>query len=181
MLCLFIDLCRRKRGWTAARCRRRANANTQSASPGVGHVRQNLTQIENRRVSFVNSLRLSKIHTPGRIYRNKVELPFHKLNSSNDAKVDKTGTVTVGKLEVVLLKAHGADESELLTASATCASASQRPVSLAITAFAEEKRQGSSPDGFNVQELPGRGVTFYSEHGQWLLGRRTWLIESGKK
>ena len=92
---------------------------------------------------------------------------------------DKTGTVTVGQLEVVSLLPNESDDSQLLAAAATCAGASQHPVSRAITAFAAGQSLTSLQESSNAQELPGRGVTVDFEHGQWLLGRRSWLLESG--
>ena len=35
------------------------------------------------------------------------------------------------------------------------------------------------PEKSNAKELPGRGVIVETERGQFLLGRRTWLTESG--
>lgn len=92
---------------------------------------------------------------------------------------DKTGTVTLGQLQLISLAAHESEESELLLAAATCAGVSQHPVSRAITTFAEVKQVSARPEKTNAQELPGRGVTVDTEQGQFLLGRRTWLVESG--
>ena len=92
---------------------------------------------------------------------------------------DKTGTVTVGQLQVVSLSPHESEESKLLLAAATCANASQHPVSRAIASFADENKTLELPENSNAQELPGRGVTVDTADGQYLLGRRTWLAESG--
>ncbi|MEM8736429.1 MAG: cation-translocating P-type ATPase, partial [Planctomycetota bacterium] len=92
---------------------------------------------------------------------------------------DKTGTVTLGHLQVTELAPHESDDAELLQAAAACASVSQHPVSRAITNFAQGRDVTTAPDTSNAQELPGRGVTVDSESGQYLLGRRTWLADSG--
>lgn len=92
---------------------------------------------------------------------------------------DKTGTVTLGQLQVLSLATHDASESELLVAAARCAGASQHPVSRAITAFAQEAQLSETSDNAGAQELPGRGVVVDTEQGQVLLGRRAWLAESG--
>ncbi|QDU04400.1 Cadmium, zinc and cobalt-transporting ATPase [Gimesia chilikensis] len=92
---------------------------------------------------------------------------------------DKTGTVTLGKLQVLSLATNEVSESELLAAAAQCASASQHPVSRAISAFAVNEQLPETYEIMGAQELPGRGVVVETEQGQFLLGRRTWLAESG--
>jgi len=94
---------------------------------------------------------------------------------------DKTGTVTLGKLQVLSLAAHEVSESELLAAAARCASVSQHPVSRAITAFAKKEQFSETHETETVgaHELPGRGVVVDTNQGQFLLGRRAWLAESG--
>jgi heavy metal translocating P-type ATPase len=92
---------------------------------------------------------------------------------------DKTGTVTQGKLQVTSLAPHESDESDMVLAAAACAGASQHPVSRAISTFAQEQTLADKLDTSNAQELPGRGVTIDTDSCQFLLGRRTWLAESG--
>ena len=92
---------------------------------------------------------------------------------------DKTGTVTQGQLQVTSLAANDSEDIELLKAAATCAAVSQHPVSRAIVAFAEQEHALAIANSSNAQELPGRGVTVDTDQGQFLLGRRTWLSESG--
>ncbi|MEM8735008.1 MAG: cation-translocating P-type ATPase [Planctomycetota bacterium] len=92
---------------------------------------------------------------------------------------DKTGTVTHGQLQVVSLAPCQSDASELISAAAICAMASQHPVSRAITNYANEQQAEISFDKTNAHELPGRGVTVETERGQLKLGRRTWLVDSG--
>lgn len=92
---------------------------------------------------------------------------------------DKTGTVTLGQLKVTGLAPHEAEEMELLSAAVASASASQHPVSRAITNYAEELKKMDAVAITGAHEAPGRGITAETEQGQILLGRRTWLVESG--
>ena len=92
---------------------------------------------------------------------------------------DKTGTVTLGQLQLTSLVPHESEEKELLLAAATCANVSQHPVSRAIVAYWNQHRTSDLTDQTNAQELPGRGVIVDTANGQFLLGRRNWLIESG--
>ena len=105
---------------------------------------------------------------------------FLEMLTEVDAAIfDKTGTVTLGQLEVVSLVPHESNESELRLAAATCAGVSQHPVSRAIAIFAEAEQSNIMPEKSNGQELPGRGVIVETQDGQVLLGRRTWLVDSG--
>jgi len=92
---------------------------------------------------------------------------------------DKTGTVTLGQLKVLSLFTQESTDAELLVAAATCASASQHPVSRAIVTFAQAEQASPMHDKIKAEELPGRGVIVDTEHGQLMLGRRAWICESG--
>jgi len=90
---------------------------------------------------------------------------------------DKTGTVTLGELGVVDVQSNAGDAERLLRIAATCASASQHPVSRAIACHADEAGLGGTNDSVSANELPGRGVIVESSDERWLLGRRGWLEE----
>ncbi|MEM9943009.1 MAG: cation-translocating P-type ATPase [Planctomycetota bacterium] len=104
---------------------------------------------------------------------------LEKLTEVDAVIFDKTGTVTQGKLQVIALAAHDSEDSELLRAAAVCAGASQHPVSRAITNFAKEQTTADALTPAKAHELPGRGVTVETDEKQFLLGRRSWLVESG--
>jgi Cd2+/Zn2+-exporting ATPase len=73
--------------------------------------------------------------------------------------VDKTGTLTTGKLRVAsFAMVEGADAGALLRRIATVESRSEHPIARAIVRFAEE--QGISPAGAigEFAAVPGRGV-----------------------
>ena len=98
---------------------------------------------------------------------------LESLSEVDSVIFDKTGTVTLGQLQVTALAVHDATEAELLRAAVTCARASQHPVSRAIIAFAQSQPMADKYEADRAQELPGRGVLVESQQGSILLGRRT--------
>ncbi len=96
--------------------------------------------------------------------------------------LDKTGTVTLGRLDLVGIHAIGGigDES-LLERALTCASASRHPVSRAVVEAADQRGLVAphSLPGTNIEELPGKGVRASGNSHVTMLGRREWLIEEG--
>lgn len=104
---------------------------------------------------------------------------LESLSEVDSVIFDKTGTITLGQLQVVSLEPSDATESELLDAAASCAKASQHPVSRAITSFVRSAAGTNHDDQSTAQELPGRGVVVHSCGRELLLGRRAWLIEAG--
>lgn len=105
---------------------------------------------------------------------------FLESLSKVDAVIfDKTGTVTLGQLQVVALVTHHASDSELLKAALTCAGISQHPVSRAITGFCEPNNSIEPYDTAEAQEHPGRGVVVEASTAKFFLGRGSWLKELG--
>jgi heavy metal translocating P-type ATPase len=94
---------------------------------------------------------------------------------------DKTGTVTLGYLEVVaVLPNEGTTEDELLEKAATCATGSRHPVSRAVMRAAELKNLMSrTTTTITVEETPGRGVRALTNDGSIFLGRGDWLRDLG--
>ncbi len=93
--------------------------------------------------------------------------------------LDKTGTVTVGRMSLAgVTAAPGVDERELLRLAAAVESASEHPVAAAITAGAGARLAltPAAPSGvgdFSAQ--PGLGVSGVVDGHAVLAGRRSWL------
>jgi Cd2+/Zn2+-exporting ATPase/Cu+-exporting ATPase len=101
---------------------------------------------------------------------------LERLGDIDTLILDKTGTVTMGRLEVVAvqpLDAHGVDD--VLHLAAVCAAGSRHPVSQAIlTAIGAVN--GGEADA--IEEAPGRGVTARRNGTVIRLGSAAWLRES---
>ncbi|OHB82861.1 MAG: hypothetical protein A2V98_21780 [Planctomycetes bacterium RBG_16_64_12] len=96
--------------------------------------------------------------------------------------LDKTGTLTLGRLELLSVQPmNGHDEDELLRQAVACAVGSRHPVSRAIVRAAEsagiESELGGSGD--QIEEVSGKGILATRNGEVKLLGRRDWLIEQG--
>ncbi len=96
--------------------------------------------------------------------------------------LDKTGTVTLGRLELVGVEAVGdMGEEALLQRALACAAASRHPVSRAVVEATATRGIVAPPPlpGTNVEELPGKGVRARSNSHTTMLGRREWLVDEG--
>lgn len=94
--------------------------------------------------------------------------------------LDKTGTVTYGKLELEQIKPmESVDSSELLNKAAICASGSIHPVSVAIRTYAREK-QFSAEFPASQKEFHGKGVRATFNDKTILLGKLSWILENTK-
>lgn len=92
---------------------------------------------------------------------------------------DKTGTLTTGELAVTrLAPAPGVDPADLLRAAASAERFSTHPVARAIFAVAEKARVPLD-DAQGFAEVGGRGVLAQVNGERVLVGRRSWLQESG--
>jgi P-type Cu+ transporter len=92
--------------------------------------------------------------------------------------LDKTGTVTTGKMSLAgVVVAPGVDEQELLRFAAAVESASEHPLAAAITAGARARLAGapSWPDISGFSAETGQGVSAVTEGHAVLVGRRGWL------
>ncbi|MGW3203307.1 heavy metal translocating P-type ATPase [Streptomyces sp. NPDC001135] len=85
--------------------------------------------------------------------------------------LDKTGTVTTGRMTLqAVYVAGGEDEKELLRLAGALEHASEHPVARAITAGAEE-RAGQLPPVEHFENVPGRGVRGRVDGREVAVGR----------
>jgi len=107
---------------------------------------------------------------------------LESLGDVDTVVLDKTGTVTLGKLELVAVRpVAGIDESQLLVRAARCAGGSRHPVSRAVieAAAARDLEVEQLAGGATIEEVPGKGVRARGNGLQVMLGRREWLAELG--
>jgi Cu+-exporting ATPase len=93
--------------------------------------------------------------------------------------LDKTGTVTTGRMSLVhVVPADGTGADEALRLAATLENASEHPIAAAIAAGATDLDMvlGTVTDFANT---PGRGVTGCVEGRRVLAGRASWLAGEG--
>ena len=92
---------------------------------------------------------------------------------------DKTGTLTTGVLQVTrLTPMPGVPGADLLLAAASAEQNSKHPVAKAVTEVAR-KAKIKLPLPTEFEEVPGRGVTAMVNNSRVLVGRASWLTESG--
>ncbi|MEQ8246655.1 MAG: heavy metal translocating P-type ATPase [Alphaproteobacteria bacterium] len=106
-----------------------------------------------------------------------VELPAHLQAIA----MDKTGTITQGKPEVVRLIAFGNHtETELLLRAAALEAHSTHPLARAVLHCLESK--GIEPEpATNVQVLRGKGLTGMFEGEPYWLGSHRYVLERGQE
>ena len=92
---------------------------------------------------------------------------------------DKTGTLTTGQLFVTKLEpAGGVEPAEMLRVAASAEQMSKHPAAKALVNLAKEANVSlEAPSDF--KEAPGKGVTAVIESAQVMVGRDTFLKESG--
>ena len=96
--------------------------------------------------------------------------------------LDKTGTLTLGRLELSSMQPMNEhQEDELLRQAVACAAGSRHPVSRAIVRAAELAGIDVQLDGSGdqIEEVSGKGIIATGNGEVKLLGRREWLIERG--
>jgi heavy metal translocating P-type ATPase len=94
--------------------------------------------------------------------------------------LDKTGTVTLGHLEVVSSQpVEGIDERAVLATAARCAVGSRHPVSRAVLAAARAAGVAPTENAREVEESAGRGMTARGDGVCHRLGKADWLRELG--
>ncbi len=95
--------------------------------------------------------------------------------------LDKTGTVTIGHLQLsgMVLK-DATSENELMEEAIRCASGSRHPASKAIVKAAQERDVTMlTPPSAAIQEVPGKGVLLQETSETSYLGRLVWLKDEG--
>ena len=94
--------------------------------------------------------------------------------------LDKTGTVTYGRPDVLRVESwcEGISQQEVLTVAAAAESLSTHPLAVAIVEEAEGEKLGTI-DAKNLEVLPGRGVRADVEGRVVLLGNERLAEEAG--
>ena len=92
---------------------------------------------------------------------------LERLTEVDAVIFDKTGTVTLGQLKVIRIVAHDSSESELLVAAATCANASQHPVSRAIATFAREAQTAAMSEKWRLRSYPAEESSSIPSRGNF--------------
>jgi Cu+-exporting ATPase len=91
--------------------------------------------------------------------------------------LDKTGTVTTGKMELAgVFVAEGEDEAEVLRLAGALENASEHPIAKAI-AVAAAARTGALPDVEGFENIEGLGVQGIVDGHAVLVGREKLLAE----
>jgi Cu+-exporting ATPase len=106
---------------------------------------------------------------------------IEKLASLNTLAVDKTGTLTVGRPELVEIRPTGAgatDETVLLRLAAAMARGSEHPLALALLRAAETRRL-VLPEAENFHSTPGGGVTGRVDGREVAIGKADFLRATG--
>ena len=106
------------------------------------------------------------------------------LEALQDVKVifvDKTGTLTKGKLKVERFVSNSKDKDMILKYVATCSELSDHPMSKAIAFFTAPYKKGkdSMPESFT--ELSGRGVQAVFDKKELFFGKQSFLEANNLK
>jgi len=97
------------------------------------------------------------------------------LSEARRLVLDKTGTVTIGRLDVArVVPVNGCDESELLRCATYCAQGSKHPASQAVVREADARGLPRCAP-VNLVEQPGRGVEATLGESALRLGSAAWL------
>jgi Cu+-exporting ATPase len=101
------------------------------------------------------------------------------LEKVDSIVVDKTGTLTEGRPQVVaVFAASGFEEAEILRIAATLERASEHPLAAAILARAKERRIGPG-ESSDFQSRTGKGVLAKMGEKVAALGNRALFVELG--
>ncbi len=92
--------------------------------------------------------------------------------------LDKTGTLTVGRLRVVeVIPWNRTDKHQLLRLAAALESGSTHPLAQAVVQYAREQGVDNWPEPTDYENLPGRGVTARLDGRLYWLGSHRLLEE----
>ena len=114
----------------------------------------------------------------GILIRNGESL--ERLSSIDILALDKTGTITTGRPEVLAVKGFGAEENVVLNVAATAEGRSEHPLAMAIlkrASYAGVKME----DTQNLSMEPGLGVRAETRDGVILVGNEKLLARNGVK
>jgi len=115
--------------------------------------------------------------TAGVLFRDAEAIEV--LRTVDTLVIDKTGTLTAGKPEVVTVSAaNGFDETELLRLGASVERASEHPLAAAIVSAAE-RRGAKVTAATEVESISGKGVRGLAGGKRVALGNRALLEELG--
>jgi Cu+-exporting ATPase len=115
--------------------------------------------------------------TAGVLFRDAEAIEV--LRTVDTLVIDKTGTLTAGKPEVVsVFAANGFDEDELLRLAASVERASEHPLAAAIVGAAE-RRGASVIAATEVESISGKGVRGLAGGKRVALGNRALLEDLG--
>jgi Cu+-exporting ATPase len=115
--------------------------------------------------------------TAGVLFRDAEAIEV--LRTIDTLVVDKTGTLTAGKPEVVsVIAANGIDENELLRLAASVERASEHPLAAAIVSGAE-RRGVAVTAATDVASITGKGVRGAVDGKRVALGNQALLAELG--
>lgn len=103
---------------------------------------------------------------------------LQKLHQVEIIVLDKTGTITEGKPQVVQVDSFGADEDELLQTAASLGKSSLHPLSQAVVKKAEEKGLDFK-EVSDFKETAGKGIEGKIDGKRFYLGSRKFMAESG--
>ncbi|MCV2369308.1 heavy metal translocating P-type ATPase [Roseateles oligotrophus] len=93
--------------------------------------------------------------------------------------LDKTGTLTEDRMELLQAQAVGSETAPLLRAAQSLARHSQHPFSRALVGAALAPLASETDIWTQVQELPGKGLQGVDSSGQmWRLGAPDWVAEA---
>ncbi len=96
----------------------------------------------------------------------------------NTIVLDKTGTVTTGRMSVVDVAAvAGTNTSELLRVAGALEDASEHPIAAAIASAAREQSANSLPAVESFENHEGLGVSGIVNGHAVVVGRRAWLAD----
>nr|WP_232309510.1 heavy metal translocating P-type ATPase [Luteibacter yeojuensis] len=105
----------------------------------------------------------------------KSSVVFERLAEANALVLDKTGTVTTGRLRVVALQtAVGVDTARFTAVAAALGTASTHPVGRAIAHLDDDPVALA-----DVQEEAGFGMRATSDRGVVLMGRDSLMLQNG--
>ncbi len=103
---------------------------------------------------------------------------FQGYRLVNTIVLDKTGTITKGKLAVREIEALAGDDQDLLAVAAAAEAASEHPLAQAVLDAAFE-RVAAPPNVQSFEAIPGKGVVALTEQGDVIVGSPDFLASRG--